>query len=62
MVGADAQEQYMYDLWDAKKMRSCWCNQSMAVDAMFSGVSTTHRGPYALADTDSHGYDCSLGR
>lgn len=58
----EAQEGYTYDLWDANKMRSCWCNRSMAVDNMFSGISTTHRGPYALADTDSYGYDCSLGR
>ncbi|CAM9146187.1 unnamed protein product [Ectocarpus fasciculatus] len=58
----EAQEAYTYDLWDANKMRSCWCNRSMAVDNIFSGISTTYRGPYALADTDSYGYDCSLGR
>lgn len=57
-----AQEEYTYDLWDAHKMRSCWCNRSMSVDTAFSGVSTTYRGPYALSDTDSYGYDCSLGR
>lgn len=62
LVNRGPQEQYTYDLWDAKKMRSCWCNQSMSVNAMFSGVTTTYRGPYALTDTDSHGYDCSLGR
>lgn len=61
VVNGEAQE-YTYDQWDANKMRSCSCNRTMAVDTMFSGISTTFRGPYALADTDSYGYDCSLGR
>lgn len=53
---------YKYDLWDAKKMRSCWCNRTSSVDNSFSGTSNTYRGPYSLADTDSYGYDCGLGR
>lgn len=62
VVNGEAQPVYTYDLWDANKMRSCSCNRSMAVDTMFSGISSTFRGPYALADTDSYGYGCSLGR
>lgn len=34
----------------------------MSVNNDFTGTSTTYRGPYALADTDSYGYNCSLGR
>ncbi|CAM9774725.1 unnamed protein product [Laminaria digitata] len=53
---------YTYDLWDANKMRSCWCNHSMSVNNDFTGTSTTYRGPYSLADTDFYGFNCSLGR
>lgn len=53
---------YTYDLWDANKMRSCWCKHSMSVNNDFTGTSTTYRGPYSLADTDSYGFNCSLGR
>ena len=53
---------YTYDLWDANKMRSCLCNRTRAVDNFFSATSDTYRGPYAFADTDSYGFDCSLGR
>ncbi|CAM9293856.1 unnamed protein product, partial [Hapterophycus canaliculatus] len=62
LSNGEAQEEYTYDLWDAHKLRSCWCDRSMSVDTTFSGISTTYRGPYALSDTDSYGYDCSLGR
>ncbi|CAM9893367.1 unnamed protein product [Sphacelaria rigidula] len=53
---------YFYDLWDANKMRSCQCNGTRAVDNVYSGTSDTYRGPYAFADTDSYGYNCSLAR
>lgn len=43
-------------------MRSCLCNRTQAVDNHFSGTSDTYRGPYAFADTDSYGFDCSLAR
>lgn len=43
-------------------MRSCVCNRTRAVDDLFSETSDTYRGPYAFADTDSYGFDCSLGR
>lgn len=51
-----------YDLWDANKMKSCLCDRSQAVDNFYSGTSDTYRGPYAFADTDSYGFNCSLGR
>lgn len=34
----------------------------MSVNNDFTGTSTTYRGPYSLADTDSYGYNCILGR
>lgn len=43
-------------------MKSCLCDRSQAVDNYYSGTSDTYRGPYAFADTDSYGYNCSLGR
>ncbi|CAM9329921.1 unnamed protein product, partial [Discosporangium mesarthrocarpum] len=51
---------FSYGLWDADKIRSCMCNQSLAVDGSLSGMSDTYRGPYSYTDTDWFGYDCSL--
>ncbi|CAM9369942.1 unnamed protein product [Phaeothamnion confervicola] len=53
---------WSYSLWDADMVTGCDCNRSLAVDNALSLNSTTFRGPYAFADTDSFGYDCSLAR